>query len=42
MFYQAGISTVITLAAIYAQQAMGFTVTQTLVLVLVVMSGWYA
>lgn len=36
VFYQAGISTVITLAAIYAQQAMGFTVTQTLVLVLVV------
>ena len=34
--YQAGVSTVITLAAIYAQEVMGFTTTDTLVLVLVV------
>ena len=35
-FYQAGVATVITLAAIYAQEVMGFTTTDTLVLVLVV------
>ena len=34
--YQAGVSTVITLAAIYAQEVMGFTTTDTLILVLVV------
>ncbi len=34
--YQAGVSTVITLAAIYAQEVMGFTTTDTLMLVLVV------
>lgn len=34
--YQAGVQTVITLAAIYAQEAMGFTLQQTLILVLVV------
>ncbi len=36
VFYQAGIQTVIALAAIYAQQAMGFTTQQTIVLILVV------
>lgn len=36
IFYQAGIQTVITLAAIYAQQAMGFTTRDTLLLILVV------
>ena len=36
VFYQAGIQTVITLAAVYAQQAMGFTTRETLVLILVV------
>ena len=36
VFYQAGVQTVITLAAIYAQQAMGFNTRDTLVLVLVV------
>lgn len=36
VFYQAGIQTVITLAAIYAQQAMGFNTADTLLLVLVV------
>jgi UMF1 family MFS transporter len=36
VFYQAGVQTVITLAAIYAQQAMGFNTQDTLVLVLVV------
>ena len=36
VFYQAGVQTVITLAAIYAQQAMGFSTADTLVLVLVV------
>ncbi len=36
LFYQAGISAVIALAAIYAQQAMGFTTRQTIVLILVV------
>lgn len=35
-FYQAGIQTVIALAAIYAQQAMGFTTRDTIVLILVV------
>ncbi|MEO7560527.1 MAG: MFS transporter, partial [Nitrosospira sp.] len=36
VFYQAGIQTVITLAAIYAQQAMGFSTSDTMLLVLVV------
>ena len=36
VFYQAGIQTVITLAAIYAQQAMRFTTQQTILLVFVV------
>ncbi|HEY6043356.1 MAG TPA: MFS transporter [Nitrosospira sp.] len=36
VFYQAGIQTVITLAAIYAQQAMGFNTADTMLLVLVV------
>jgi len=36
VFYQAGIMTVIALAAIYAQQVMQFTVTQTLQMILVV------
>ncbi len=36
VFYQAGIQAVIALAAIYAQQAMGFTTQQTLMLILVV------
>ena len=36
LFYQAGITTVISLAAIYAQQAMKFTFEQTIVLILVV------
>lgn len=36
VFYQAGIQTVITLAAIYAQQVMRFTTQQTLVLIFVV------
>ena len=35
-FYQAGVATVITLAAIYAQEVMGFSTQDTLVLVLVV------
>lgn len=35
-FYQAGVNVVITLAAIYATQAMGFTTRQTLLLVLAV------
>lgn len=35
VFYQAGIQAVITLAAIYAEQAMGFTTKQTLLLLLV-------
>ncbi len=34
--YQAGVATVITLAAIYAQEVMGFTTQDTLILVLVV------
>ncbi|OGS96436.1 MAG: MFS transporter [Gallionellales bacterium RIFCSPLOWO2_02_FULL_57_47] len=36
VFYQAGIQAVITLAAIYAQQAMHFTTRQTIMLILVV------
>ncbi len=36
VFYQAGIQAVIALAAIYAEQAMGFTTRDTLVLILVV------
>lgn len=36
VFYQAGVQTVITLAAIYAEQAMGFGTKDTLILVLVV------
>jgi UMF1 family MFS transporter len=36
VFYQAGVQTVITLAAIYAEQAMGFNTQDTLVLILVV------
>jgi UMF1 family MFS transporter len=36
VFYQAGIQTVVALAAIYAQEAMGFTTTETLTLILVV------
>lgn len=35
VFYQAGIQTVITLAAIYADQAMGFTTAETLLLLVV-------
>jgi len=35
VFYQAGIQTVVSLAAIYAQVAMGFTTQQTIVLLLV-------
>lgn len=36
VFYQAGIQTVVTLAAVYAQEVMGFTTRDTLLLVLVV------
>jgi len=36
VFYQAGIQTVITIAAIYAQEAFGFTTAETIMLVLVV------
>ena len=36
IFYQAGVQAVIALAAIYAQQALGFTTAQTIALVLVV------
>jgi len=36
LFYQAGIQAVITLTAVYADQAMNFTIQQTLLLVLVV------
>lgn len=36
VFYQAGIQAVVALAAIYAQQAMGFTTGDTLVLILIV------
>src|SRR5690606_1978559 len=34
--YQAGISVVITLSSVYATQAMGFTIAQTMVLIFVV------
>ncbi|HVL59108.1 MAG TPA: MFS transporter [Burkholderiaceae bacterium] len=36
LFYQAGIQSVVTLAAIYAQQAMGFTTQQTIQLIFLV------
>lgn len=36
VFYQAGVQTVIALAAIYAEQALGFTTQDTIVLILVV------
>ena len=36
VFYQAGIQTVVALAAVYAQQVMGFTTRDTLILILVV------
>jgi MFS transporter, UMF1 family len=36
VFYQAGIQTVIALAAVYAQEAMGFTTRDTILLILVV------
>lgn len=36
LFYQAGITAVLTLAAIYVEQAMAFTMQQTIVLILVV------
>lgn len=36
IFYQAGVNVVITLAAVYAAQAMGFTTQQTLLLILAV------
>lgn len=36
VFYQAGIQTVVALAAVYAQQVMGFTTRDTLLLILVV------
>jgi UMF1 family MFS transporter len=36
VFYQAGIQTVIALAAVYAQEAMGFTTRETLLLILIV------
>ena len=36
LFYQAGVQSVITLAAIYAQQAMGFETNDTIMLILVV------
>jgi UMF1 family MFS transporter len=36
VFYQAGVQTVVALAAIYAQEAMGFTTTETLTLILIV------
>lgn len=36
VFYQAGIQAVVTLAGIYAQQAMGFTTQETIMLILVV------
>ncbi len=36
VFYQAGIQTVIALAAVYAQEAMGFTTRDTIILILVV------
>ncbi len=36
LFYQAGVQSVITLAAIYAQQAMGYETSDTIILILVV------
>lgn len=36
VFYQAGIQTVVALAAVYAQEAMGFTTRDTLVLIIIV------
>lgn len=36
LFYQAGVQTVVAIAAIYAQEAMGFGTTETLVMVLLV------
>jgi len=36
VFYQAGIQTVVALAAIYAEQALGFTTRETLILILLV------
>src|SRR5207302_1724770 len=36
VFYQAGVATVITLAAIYAEQVMGFQTRDTIVLIIVV------
>jgi UMF1 family MFS transporter len=36
VFYQAGVATVITLAAIYAEQVMGFTTKDTIILIIVV------
>jgi UMF1 family MFS transporter len=36
VFYQAGVQTVVSLAAVYAQQAMGFTTQDTIVLILAV------
>jgi len=36
VFYQAGVQAVVALAAIYAEQAMGFTTTETIVLILLV------
>lgn len=36
VFYQAGIQTVVTIAAIYAQEALGFAIAQTLMMILVV------
>jgi UMF1 family MFS transporter len=36
VFYQAGVQAVVALAAIYAEQAMGFTTAETIVLILVV------
>ncbi len=36
LFYQAGVQSVITLAAIYAEQAMGFKTSDTIILILVV------
>jgi MFS transporter, UMF1 family len=36
VFYQAGVQTVVALAAVYAEQAMGFTTSQTITLILLV------
>jgi MFS transporter, UMF1 family len=36
LVYHAGVQVVITLAAVYAQQVMGFTITQTILLILIV------